>query len=220
MNHLYIIFTILFLTVYGQLFAQDTTIYRQANASMFSNNYTFIKKNKSDKFGTFIQYSGTDDMQYWYGEGVFTETNQKYFLTFDTTHNHNRIETVASTGKSDTLYIKWFDWRGEQQEWFSIRFQDTINNKNIYHADFLTGIVKIPKNELTSKHLSLYPFGGNRNIFDFYVSDSIDEINIFVNDRMRMHTFDKKTEILKKNAKGFTTIGMFTKEKSTQFIKG
>ncbi|MBK7442560.1 MAG: hypothetical protein IPI65_13705 [Bacteroidetes bacterium] len=218
MNRLYIIFTIVFMAVFGQLFAQDTTIYRQANASMFSNNYTFIKKNQSDKFGTFIQYSGTDDMQYWYGEGVFTETNQKYFLTFDTTNNHNRIETVASTGHSDTLYIKWFDWRGVQQEWFSIRFQDTISNKNIYHADFLIGFVKIPKNELTSKHLSLYPFGGNRNIFDFYVSDSIDEINIFVNDQMRMHTFDKKTEILKKNAKGFTTIGMFTKEKLTQFV--
>ncbi len=151
MNRLNIIYTLLLTAAVGQLFAQDTTVYRQANASMFSNNYTFIKKNKSDKFGTFIQYSSTDDMQYWYGEGVFTETNQIYFLTFDTTDNHNRIETVASTGHSDTLYIKWFDWRGEQQEWFSIRFQDTINNKNIYHADFLTGIAKIPKNELTSK---------------------------------------------------------------------
>lgn len=218
MNRLYIIFTIVFMAVFGQLFAQDTTIYRQANASMFSNNYTFIKKNQSDKFGTFIQYSGTDDMQYWYGEGVFTETNQKYFLTFDTTNNHNRIETVASTGHSDTLYIKWFDWRGVQQEWFSIRFSDTINHNNIYHSDFIIGFVKIPKNELTSKHLSLNPFGGNRNIFDFYVSDSINEINIFVNDQMLMHTFDKKTEILKKNAKGYTTIGMFTKEKLTQFV--
>ncbi len=215
----YIIFTILFISAFGQLFAQDTTIYRQANASMFSNNYTFIKKNKSDKFGTFIQYSRTDDMQYWYGEGKFTETNKKYFLTFDTTNYYNRIETVASTDHSDTLFIKWFDWRGEQQEWFSIRFQDTINNENIYHADFLIGFVKIQKNELTSKHLSLYPFGGNRNIFDFSVSDSTDEINIFANDQIRMHTFDKKTETLKKNANGFTTIGMFTKEKSTQFVK-
>lgn len=218
MKRLYIIFTILFLTVFGQLFGQDTTIYLQENASMFSNNYIFIKKNKSDNFGTFIQYSGTDDMQYWYGEGVFTETNQKYFLTYDTTNNYNRIETVASTDHSDTLYIKWFDWRGEQQEWFSIRFQDTINHNDIYQSDFIIGFVKIPKNELTNKHLALYPFGGNRNIFDFYVSDSINEINIFVNDQMLMHTFDKKTEILKKNAKGFTTIGMFTKEKLTQFV--
>ena len=112
----YIIFTILFQILVGQLFAQETTIYRQANASLFSNNYTFIKKNKSDKFGTFIQFSRTDDMQYWYGEGIFTETNKKYFLTFDTTNNHNRVETISSTGHSDTLYIKWFDWRGEQQE--------------------------------------------------------------------------------------------------------
>lgn len=215
----YIIFTILFQILVGQLFAQDTTIYRQANASLFSNNYTFIKKNKSDKFGTFIQFSRTDDMQYWYGEGIFTETNKKYFLTFDTTNYYNHIETVASTGHSDTLYIKWFDWRGEQHEWFSIRFADTINYKNIYHADFLIGFVKIPKNELTSKHLSLYSFGGNRNVFDFSVSDSINEINIFVNDQMLMHTFDKKTETLKKNVKGFTTIGMFTNEKSTQFVK-
>lgn len=84
---------------------------------------------------------------------------------------------------------------------------------------FLIGFVKIPKNELTSNHLSLYPFGGNRNNFDFSVSDSTDEINIFANDQIRMHTFDKKTETLKKNAKGFTTIGMFIKEKSTQFVK-
>lgn len=136
MNRIYIIFTILFISAFGQLFAQDTTIYRQANASLFSNNYTFIKKSKSDKFGTFIQCSRTDDMQYWYGEGKFTETNKKYFLTFDTTNYYNRIETIASTSHSDTLYIKWFDWRGEQQEWFSIRFQDTINNKNIYHTGF------------------------------------------------------------------------------------
>ena len=218
MTRLYIILTILFLTVIGQALGQDTTIYRQANASMFSNNYSFIKKNKSDNSGTFKQYSGTDDMQQWYGEGVFTETNKKYFLTFDTTKNHNRIETASSTGHSDTLYIKWFDWNGEQQEWFSIRFADTNKNKNTYRADFLTGFVKIPKNDLTNKHLSLYAFGSNRNIFDFLVADNVDEINIFVNDLVIMHTFDKKKETLKKNGKGFTTIGMWTKEKPTQFV--
>ena len=218
MTRPYIILTILFWTVSGQLFGQDTTIYSQESASMFSNNYTFIKKNKSDNFGTFIQYSGTDDMQHWYGRGVFTETNKKYFLTFDTTNNHNRIETVSSTGHSDTLYIKWFDWSGEQQEWFSIRFADTAKNKNIYRADFLIGFVKIPKKELRSKNLSLYAFGSNRNIFDFLVADNIDEINIFVNDSVFMHTFDKKKETLKKNGKGFTTIGMWTKEKPTQFV--
>ena len=73
---------------------------------MFSNNYTFIKKNKTDNFGTFIQYSATDDFQCWHGKGVFNETRKKYYLTFDTTYNHNRIETVSSTKHSDTLYIK------------------------------------------------------------------------------------------------------------------
>lgn len=185
---------------------------------MFSNNYTFIKKNKSDYFGTFIQYSGTDDMQHWYDQGVFTETNKKYFLTFDITNNHNRIETVSSTGHSDTLFIKWFDWSGEQQKWFSIRFTDTTKNKNIYRADFLTGFIKIPKKDLTNKNLSLYALGSNRNIFDFLIADNIDGINIYVNDPVLMHTFDKKKETLKKNGKGFTTIGMWTKEKPTQFV--
>ena len=212
------ILTILFFIVFVPLFGQDTTVYRQANASMFSNNYTFIKKNKSDNSGIFIQYSGTDDMQYWYGQGVFTETNKKYFLTFDTTNNHKRIETVSSTEHSDTLYIKWFDLRGEQQEWFSIRFTDTTKNKNVYREDFLTGFVKVLKKDLTSKHLSLNAFGSDRNIFDFFVADNIDEINIFANDLMLMHTFDKTKETLKKNGKGFTAIGMWTKEKPTQFV--
>jgi len=218
MTRSYIIITILTLTIFGQLFGQDTTIYGQANASMFSNNYTFIKKSKSDKSGTFIHYSGTDDLQHWIGEGVFTETNKKYFLTFDTTNYHNRIETVSSTRHSDTLYIKWFDWRGKQLDWFSIRFADTANNKNSYRADYLIGIVKIPKNELTSKNLSLYAFGSDRNIVDFFVADNIDEITVFANDLMVMNTFDKKKETLKKNGKGFTTIGMWTNDKPTQFV--
>lgn len=217
MTREYIILTILFLTVFGYLFGQDTSTYRQANGSMFSNNYTFIKKNKSDNFGTFIQYSETDDMQYWYGQGVFTETNKKYFLTFDTTNNHNRIETVSSTEHSDTLYIKWLDWRCEQQEWFSIRFADTIKNTKIYRSDFLTGFVKIPKTDLKDKKLSLYAFGSGRNIFDFIIPDNIDEINLFVNDTVVMHTFDNTKITLKKNKRGFTTIGMWTKEKSAQF---
>ncbi len=218
MTRQHLILTILFLTDIGQLFGQDTTIYSQENASMFSNNYTFIRKNKSDSFGTFIQYSGTDDMQQWYGQGVFTETNKNYSLTFDTTNNYNRIETVSSKGQSDTLYIKWFDWRGDQQEQFSIRFMDTANNNIIYDADILSGFVKIPKSELTSNSLSLYAFGGNKNVFNFSIADSIDEINIFVSDLLFMHTFDKKKETLKKNGKGFTTIGMWTQEKPTQFV--
>lgn len=217
-RQIFIILTVLFLSLSGHLLGQDTTIYRQASASMFSNNYTFIKKKKSDISGTFFQYSGTDDMQYWYGQGVFIETNKKYFLTFDTTNNHNRVETFSSTGHSDTVYFKWFDWFGVQQKWFSIRYTDTSKNKNIYPADPLSGFVKIPKSELKSKRLSLFPFGSNRIIFDFFISENIDEISIYVSDLRFMHTHDKKKETLKKNAKGFTTIGMWTKEKPTQFV--
>ncbi|WP_041264010.1 hypothetical protein [Bernardetia litoralis] len=184
---------------------------------MFSNNYTFIKKDKADNSGVFQQYSGTDDMQHWFGSGTFTETKRKIFLTFDTTNNQNRIETVSSTNHSDTLYIKWFDWRGEQQEWFSIQFADTTKTKDTYRANFLMGFVKIPKEDLTNKNLLLYAFGSNRNIFNFSVAENIDEINLFVNDPILMHTFDKTTETLKKNKKGFTTVGMWTNGKQTQF---
>lgn len=205
------------MTVIGELFSQDTTIYSQANARLFSNYYTFIKKNKSDKSGTFTQYSGTDDLQYWYGEGVFIETKQKIYLTFDTANNRNRIETVSNTGHSDTLYINWFDWWGEQKEWFSIRFVDTIKNKKTYTADFMTGYIKIPKTDLIDKKLSLV-FRGGENTFDFITADNIDEINLFVNDIRIMHTFDKSTVKLKKNRTGFTTTGMWTEEKPTQFV--
>jgi hypothetical protein len=219
MKQLYPLLTILFLTVATHLFGQDTTIYEQANASMFSNNYTFIKKTKSDTFGTFMQYSRTDDMQNWYGHGVFTESHKKYFLIFDTTNNHNRMETVLSTGHSDTLNIKWFDWSGEQQEWFSIQLADTTRNNIRYQANFLNGSVKIPKKQVVDKHLTLIALGSNRRIFEFWVTEKIDEIYIFANDPVLMHTFTKTQETLKKNEMGFTTIGMWTKGKTVQFIK-
>src|SRR5574343_424240 len=179
-----IISIVVFLTFIGPLFGQDKTIYRQENARMFFNHYKFVKKNKSDKFGYFIQYCGTDDNQNWYGLGIFTETNKKYFLTFDITNTDSRIEVDSSTGHSDTLYIKWFDWVGEQQKSFSVRSADTIINKSIYYSDLITGFVKVPKKDLTNKSLSLYVMRTNRKVYDFLVTDNIDEINIFVEDKV------------------------------------
>jgi hypothetical protein len=197
--------------------AQDTTIYRQANADMFSNTYKFIKQNKSDNNGIFIQRSGTDDMQHWYGEGTFTETKNFFFLKFDTLKFHNRIETALNAAHSDTLYIKWFNWSGMDECWFSVRPTDTTLNI-VYSSDLLAGFVMIPKKELSTKELTLYAYSSDRKVISFSVPDNVDEINIYANDTETMHTFNKTKENLKKNKKGFRTIGMWTEGEATQFI--
>ncbi|MBI1307744.1 MAG: hypothetical protein GC181_14165 [Bacteroidetes bacterium] len=209
--------TILFLTV-GQLFGQDTTTYRQANASMFSNNYTFIKQNKSDNSGTFNQRTRTDDGQYWYGQGTFEENKQKIYLTFDTTECNPRIETKKNENHRDTLYIRWFDWWGNRQEWFTVRFTDTTSNKS-YHADWQTSFIKIPMTELKNKKLSLYGFSSTRKVVDLEVPIGVNEVNIFANDSLVIHTYNKSNEELSKRKNGFITVGMWTKGKRTLFLK-
>jgi hypothetical protein len=217
MTKKYIILIILCLITIEQLFGQDTTIYTQENAVLFGNSYKFIKKNKSSSSGFFIQSSSTDDGQLWYGQGKFTETKEKIFLTFDTTDNFNRIETTYSTKHIDTLYIKWFDWKGYQETWFSMKFADTTQNNKIYRADLLEGFVKIPKQDLIGKQLLLYDTFDSK-IFSFLLPENVNEIKIFANNLARTHSFNKKKEVLKKNKKGFITIGMWTEEKPTQFI--
>lgn len=217
MTKTYIILIILCLTSFRQAFGQDTTVYSQENASMFGNYYRFVKQHKSSTSGTFIQNCRTDDLQLWYGQGKFTETKNKIFLTFDTTNNFNRIEPLYSTEHSDTLCIKYFDLLGYQETWFSIQFADTTSNKNVYHADMIQGFVKIPKKGLTSKHLVLYNVF-NSKIIVFTIPENTNEIHVFANDLANTHSFNKKKEILKKNKRGFITVGMWTEEKPTQFI--
>ncbi|MBI3235502.1 MAG: hypothetical protein HYZ42_15930 [Bacteroidetes bacterium] len=217
MTTIRLISTLLFLTVSGYITGQDTTIYRQTNAHLYWNHYTFFKKNVSDNFGTFFQFSGSDNLQIWKGQGVFTETKKKFNLTFDTSLYHNRLEAINSKEHKDTLYIKCFDWFGQTTSFFSIRFADTSQNNHVYEEDFLTNIVKIPKNEFTSNHLSLFSYGSIKKIYDFFVLDSTNEIHIFANNPLYMRTFNKKVETLHKNRKGFKTIGMFTRKRRAQF---
>ncbi len=210
---LLLIFTILS----GHLFCQDTTHYRQENALMFHNNYSFIRTNKSDNFGTFYQSSGSDDMQRWRGHGVFKESWNKIVLTFDTTQLINKLISSTDTSHKDILYIKWFTHYGEQQEYFSIRFADTLKNNIIFSTDFKGYILKIPKSELTDDSLTLHLF--SLKLFEFIVEENTNEITLIANTQFDPKSFDKITEILGKNRKGFTTESMFTNEKQTQFIK-
>jgi hypothetical protein len=75
MTRIQFILTFIGAIFFGRVYRQDTVEYRQANAALFSNNYTFIKTNKTDKTGNFIQKTITDDGQCWIGNGTFKEKN-------------------------------------------------------------------------------------------------------------------------------------------------
>lgn len=218
MKKLQIIMPILLLTAIGKLIGQDTLIYIQANASMFSNTYTFIKKVNSDNFGRFKQFSKTDDMQYWYGEGTFIEENRKIILSYDTSRHQNRIETSFEVEHSDTIYIKWFDWWGEPLKWVNVRYSDTTVNDTIFQSDWKSGLIKIATKDIQHNKLSLFAYTSNRKIVDFEINTDINEVSIFANDTITIHTFDKTNETLKKNKKGFVTVGMWTNNKKTKFV--
>lgn len=57
-------------------YSQDSITYTQSNSKMFSNNYVFFKN------GTFKHYYETDDGQYWYGIGTYTDKGRKRILEF------------------------------------------------------------------------------------------------------------------------------------------
>ncbi len=203
----------------GLTYGQDTIEYRQKNAALFSNNYTFYRLNKTDKNGIFKQTTFTDDGQSWFGQGIFKEKRRCIVLTFDTTKFNHRVEFKTKENNKDILNIKWFDWWGEPQEFFNIKYKDTTSNNKIYQTNWVKGYVEIPLTELQDKNLSLYVFNSNRKILDFKVPEGINEISIFANDTMRIHTHNKTKEKLRKRKNGFITLGMWTKGKKTLFVK-
>ncbi len=68
--------TILFVVAAQFGFGQDSTMYCQENASMFSNCYVFY----SD--GTFKHYLVTDDFYGHYGKGKYEDKGQRRFLYY------------------------------------------------------------------------------------------------------------------------------------------
>jgi hypothetical protein len=53
--------------------AQDTLTYYQSDAVLFSNQYTFYRQHRQDRFGDYEQSITTDDMQSWQAKGKFKE---------------------------------------------------------------------------------------------------------------------------------------------------
>ena len=66
------------LFVAGNLYSQDkdSIVFHQSNARLFHNQYVFFKD------GTFKHYFQTDDGQFWYGVGEFTDKGRKRILRF------------------------------------------------------------------------------------------------------------------------------------------
>lgn len=219
MKKYHIILVLLFPVLTLPLFAQDTSRYCEENAILFSNIYTFVNDSKSDISGSFNQCIIADDGQIWNNKGTFTETKHRILLQYDTTGNYNRLEIISGSDHSDTLYIKWFNRRRVQEQWFTIRYADQSKGTKVYVPDITDGFVKIPKRDLRDDKLSLYGLEGDRAIFTFIVTADADEIDLIVDDPDQMHIFVAKPSKLKKNEKGFKAIGMWSGKRAVQFVK-
>lgn len=215
-KYISLFFALLF---FGQVNGQDTVIYYQRNAVLFSNSYTFIKEKKTDNKGIFRQITFSDDGQYWVGQGTFKENLCNIFLTFDTSNIKPRIEYKINEINKENLIVRWFDFFGEEQAFFSIKYTDKQLSNYCYNTKFANTFIEIPLSELKDNKLSLFFFNSDSKIIDFEVTKGNNEINIYANDKRGMHFYDKVKEKLRKRKNGFITIGMWTKGKKALFLK-
>lgn len=68
--------TIILILIIQNLYSQDSITFTQSKSRMFNNQYVFFKD------GTFKHYYQTDDGQFWYGKGTFTDKGHKRILKF------------------------------------------------------------------------------------------------------------------------------------------
>ncbi|MEM9051349.1 MAG: hypothetical protein AAGC47_04780 [Bacteroidota bacterium] len=89
--------------------AQDSTLFIQSDAAMFSNEYVFY----SD--GTFKHFYTTDDGQVWYGTGNYFEKGKYRTLCFkaaDTAMNqYNGWIIHYETNFQRVLVKKWYGYK-------------------------------------------------------------------------------------------------------------
>lgn len=130
---------VLFLLIGFQLFAQDTLIFSQKDASLFSNKYYLYPNTK-----TFEHKFKTDDGQIWYGKGTYEIAKGKVYLSFGDSDKEikkdDRItKTYDRSNKTDTLTIKFID-KSQVHNSGHVKF-----GEKYFYSDFDEGIIKIPK---------------------------------------------------------------------------
>ncbi len=194
--------------------AQDTTRYCQENGVLFSNCYEFIRANKSDNYGTFTQRTSSNEGQVFYGWGSFKESKSYIKLTYSKVNTYPMIKYKNAKVYSDTLCIQWFS-RDNAQEFFRIKYQDE-NFEKIYKSNWQEAMVKIPKDELKDTKLELYQ-GGNK-IMSFTVKSTRTDFILIYAEDPRALCLQKTKETLTKTRLGFTTKGVKTKEKKSNFL--
>ncbi len=217
MRYFKAILTICFSGFFGQLFCQDTTIYTQTNSLLSSDSFTFLKKNKSDNFGFFLEHKDDGDMRSWSGKGTFSESKSKIVLLFDTSGYHNRVKLVYSSKHVDTIYVKWLDWWGRRQGLFRVEFFDAIKKDLIFIESKVPGVIKIPKSSFKEGTISLFGYDSARKIIEFKISKEMNEASIFANDPTLDRVSNKRKVKLTKNKKGFTSVNVWGKK--VQFVK-
>lgn len=197
------------------LVAQDTTRYCQENGVLFSNCYELIRTTKSAKTGNFTQRTATNDGQVFYGWGSFNETKGAILLTYSKINTYPVIDTKNAKTYLDTLYIKWYS-RDNAQEFFRIKFHDSTSTKT-YKSDWELAIVKIPKSEIFEPRFELYQ--GPNKILEFSLTSTrTDYVTIYAEDPRALY-LHKRKEKLTKTKFGFTTVGVYTNEKKSNFFE-
>lgn len=195
--------------------SQDSTRYCQENGVLFSNCYELIKADKSLKHGTFTQRTSTNDGQVFYGWGSFKESRSSIELTYSKVNTYPIIKYKNARLYSDTLVIQWFS-RDNAQEFFRIHYEDATVSKT-YKSNWEQAVLKIPKDELKNNRLELYQ--GPNKILDFTVNSSrTDFITIYAEDPHSLY-LQKHKEKLHKTGLGFTTKGVNTNDKKSNFLK-
>ena len=198
------------------LYSQDTAVFWQENGDLFSDSYTFYRKNSTDKVGFFKHVIFTDDVQTWYGKGEFIERKGKYKLYYQQHFDTLTVKiSVDSSKKSDSiLFIN------NSPTWFPccFYFPKYPEEAFFYFVDIEQGSSFISKKDLLRDTFWL---SNNSSLF-INIPNTDRLISIYIEyypQPYRCHLLTpKKVEKLRKNKKGFKVKALFSGKRREQFV--
>jgi hypothetical protein len=214
-----ILFVICFLLPFS-LLGQDTALYCQQNASMFSDCYTFYKASPTDKCGSFEHIAYTDDGQVWFGKGTFVEHRSRFslkyappvidtlavFISIDSSKTSDSVLVINKSSRTpyySPSYVVYYN-------------SDILDSNLVVYAHIWDDSTFLHKRRFFN---NLFWIHNNKNQpFTLPVTNKqvIVIIEQVPKNPSRVKSFST-AEVLRKNKKGFKVRALFSNKRKEQF---
>lgn len=198
------------------LLGQDTVVYCQKSAFMFSDCYTFYKEDVGDKNGNFIHEISTDDGQTWFGKGSFLERKKKFVLKYNPHYDTLSVNIVIDSAvvSDSVLFIDKSLAQFSCYSYSPKKPEDAF----FYYFDIYSNPTYKLKKEFSQE--KFWIDHRNNQSFKIPKTDRLIIVSIKYNPSYLVHFLSpKKKERLKKSKNGFKVKAMWSNKRKELFIK-